>query len=120
MKRLDSDIKALFLCSKCGNQIKVEFYSKEFDCSKFFKVYPCTHCKDISVLSKLEWNTVYRGYIIRDKERGASYIGSYTGRSWVTEKRNAERFTKQEALEFLEAEYHHGLDESQLIIEDAI
>jgi hypothetical protein len=51
---------------------------------------------------KPEWDDVYRGYVIRDTDAGSGYIGSFKGRSWVTEKKNAERFTKQEALDLIQ------------------
>jgi hypothetical protein len=68
---------------------------------------------------KPKWYDRYRGYVIRDAERGASYIGSYTGRSWVTEKKNAERFTKQEAMNFIQ-DPGSSLREGKFVIEDVV
>ena len=70
------------------------------------------------VESKPEWDDIYRGYVIRDTDAGSGYIGSFKGRSWVTEKKNAERFTKQEALNLIQ-DPCSNLGEGSFTIEEA-
>ena len=65
----------------------------------------------------MEFENIYRGYVIREKRHAGYFIGPDTDRYRVSERNTAVRFTKAEVLEYVQ----HGLfcREGEFVIEDA-
>jgi hypothetical protein len=50
----------------------------------------------------MEFNDIYRGYVIREKKPNGMFVGPNSDMYRVALRKHAARFTKKEAIEYIE------------------